>query len=141
MGNHDRPGDYSDIIDLPHHVSTRHPHMSRVDRAAQFGSFDPLKDYKDSLAEEKRQTEERPELSDEDLARLNEAVRKLAEQTSGDTPAHPKVTLTIFIPDDKKTGGSIKTTTGHVRTVNEELRYIVLENGRRYPFRDLLRIE
>ena len=27
---------YSDIIDLPHHVSTKHPHMSSEDRAAQF---------------------------------------------------------------------------------------------------------
>ena len=29
---------YSDIIDMPHHQSTRHPHMSRTKRAAQFAA-------------------------------------------------------------------------------------------------------
>ena len=27
---------YSDIINLPHHVSTKHPHLSREQKAAQF---------------------------------------------------------------------------------------------------------
>ncbi len=52
--------DYSDIIDLPHHVSVRHPHMSRVNRAAQFGSFEPIKDYKDALKEERKRVDGSP---------------------------------------------------------------------------------
>ena len=32
-------GAYDDIIDLPHHVSTTRPQMSRLDRAAQFAPF------------------------------------------------------------------------------------------------------
>ena len=27
---------YNDIINLPHHQSQKHPHMSNYDRAAQF---------------------------------------------------------------------------------------------------------
>lgn len=34
--------DYSDIYDLPHHVSKRHPQMPLYDRAAQFSPFAPL---------------------------------------------------------------------------------------------------
>lgn len=37
--------DYSNIIDLPHHVSDHHPHMSRIDRAAQFAPFAALTGY------------------------------------------------------------------------------------------------
>ena len=43
--------DYRDIIDLPHHVSTKHPHMSRLDRAAQFAPFAALTGYEDMIDE------------------------------------------------------------------------------------------
>jgi hypothetical protein len=34
--------EYQDIINHPHHVSTKHPPMSMHDRAAQFAPFDAL---------------------------------------------------------------------------------------------------
>lgn len=36
---------YADIINLPHHVSNRHPQMPPSDRAAQFGSYAALRGY------------------------------------------------------------------------------------------------
>jgi len=41
--------DYSDIINLPHHRSTKHPHMSQLDRAAQFAPFAALTGYEDMI--------------------------------------------------------------------------------------------
>ena len=35
--------EYEDIINLPHHVSERHPRMSMIARAAQFAPFAALK--------------------------------------------------------------------------------------------------
>ena len=43
--------DYSDIIDMPRHVSTRHLHMSQYDRAAQFAPFAALTGYDDMIDE------------------------------------------------------------------------------------------
>ena len=35
---------YDDIINLPPHISSRHPHMSMIERAAQFSPFAALTD-------------------------------------------------------------------------------------------------
>ncbi len=52
---------YADIINLPHHVSKRHPWMALSDRAAQFGSYAALRGYgtavKETVEESIRQTE------------------------------------------------------------------------------------
>lgn len=42
---------YADIIDLPHHVSKRHPQMALSDRAAQFGSYAALRGYDEAVTE------------------------------------------------------------------------------------------
>lgn len=40
---------YSDIIDLPHHVSIKHPRMAMEKRAAQFAPFAALVGYSDVI--------------------------------------------------------------------------------------------
>lgn len=40
---------YDDIINLPHHVSTRHKPMPLHNRAAQFAPFAALTGYSDAL--------------------------------------------------------------------------------------------
>ena len=42
---------YDDIIDLPHHVSDRHPQMPLMDRAAQFSPFAALTGFEEVLKE------------------------------------------------------------------------------------------
>ncbi|WP_055426975.1 hypothetical protein [Bifidobacterium aesculapii] len=49
---------YDDIIDLPHHVSRRHPPMSRHKRAAQFMPFAALTGYDQVIEETARHVEE-----------------------------------------------------------------------------------
>lgn len=41
--------DYSDIINLPHHVSNKHNHMSMSERAAQFSPFAALNGYEEAI--------------------------------------------------------------------------------------------
>ena len=49
---------YDDIINLPHHQSRKHPHMSRHQRAAQFMPFAALTGYEDVLNRTVRVNEE-----------------------------------------------------------------------------------
>ncbi len=44
-------GKYDDIIELEHHRSTKHPHMSIHDRAAQFAPFEALTGHKEQIAQ------------------------------------------------------------------------------------------
>ena len=40
---------YEDIINLPHHRSKKHPHMSAEERAAQFSPFAALKGFDEKI--------------------------------------------------------------------------------------------
>ena len=48
---------YDDIINLPHHVSKRHPLMSMWNRAAQFAPFAALTGYEDAIQESAKENE------------------------------------------------------------------------------------
>ena len=50
---------YDDILHLPHHVSEKHPPMSRLDRAAQFSPFAALTGYEAAVKETARMTDRR----------------------------------------------------------------------------------
>ncbi len=49
--NNGNPDDYRDIIDLPHHTSSKHPRMQAEMRAAQFAPFAALTGYDDVIEE------------------------------------------------------------------------------------------
>ncbi|MDY4706118.1 MAG: hypothetical protein SO365_07005 [Prevotella sp.] len=49
---------YGDIINLPHHVSTKHPQMSMLGRAAQFAPFAALAGYEKAIEEARKKQEE-----------------------------------------------------------------------------------
>ncbi len=42
---------YDDIINLPHHISKKHPQMSMESRAAQFAPYSTLTGYEDLVKE------------------------------------------------------------------------------------------
>ncbi len=49
---------YADIINLPHHVSKKHPQMSIEARSAQFAPFAALVGYGDEVKETEKIVEE-----------------------------------------------------------------------------------
>lgn len=52
--NHDEEHQYDDIINMPHHVSKKHPQMPLSDRAAQFSPFAALAGYEELIEETKK---------------------------------------------------------------------------------------
>lgn len=119
---------YDDIIDLPHHVSERHPQMSMYNRAAQFAPFAALTGHNAAITEAARLTEAEQELSESDAEVLN---RKLAYLQSLDEK--PTISVTYFVPDDKKEGGSYHTATGIVKSVEQDKGVLQFEDGTGIP--------
>ena len=119
---------YDDIINLPHHVSERHPQMSMYNRAAQFAPFAALTGHDSAITEAARLTETEEELSESDAEVLN---RKLAYLQSLDEK--PTISVTYFVPDDKKEGGSYHTATGIVKSVEPDKGVLQFEDGTGIP--------
>ena len=108
-------GKYDDIINLPHHVSKIYPQMSLEARAAQFAPFAALTGYEGQIKETARLTDERLELSEEVIAQLNEKINIIRNNIG----IEQNVSITYFIPDAKKAGGSYVTYSGIVKKVDE----------------------
>lgn len=120
-------GPYDDIIDLPRPVSKKHPPMPLIKRAAQFLPFAALSGFEGEIAEAARLTEAAPELGEDALAALDEKLSLLRQRLSD----RPEVTVTRFVPDEKKAGGRYETLTGCVRRLDEPGRALILTDGTR----------
>lgn len=120
---------YSDIFDLPRHVSEKHPHMSLYDRSAQFAPFAALTGYDDMVEEEARLTSTEKTLTDSEKDILSAVLNDLSQQIL--EGHHPQVRVTFFVPDKKKSGGEYTVHTGVLKSVDSYTRRLVFyaENG------------
>ena len=89
---------YADIIDLPYRKSRRHTPMSNISRAAAFAPFAALSGY------------------EYEIDRLNRQLCVISDAVQNGT--FPLVTVTFFLPDAKKDGGSYLTLSAKVKAVD-----------------------
>ncbi len=128
---------YDDLLYLSHHTSRKHPRMSRLDRAAQFSPFAALTGYDDAVRETARLTDRRVELSEDELAVLDERLRLVLAWE--DDP--PLVSITWFQPDRRKEGGSYATIQGRIRKVDTLERILIMEDGGKIPVDDIMELD
>ena len=128
---------YDDIINMPHHVSDKHPQMPMIDRAAQFSPFAALTGYDAAIVETARLTEQKRELSEEQKQVIGRELRDLQHRIKSD----PLVTVTYFQQDERKAGGAYRTVTGIVKKVNEALGTLEFADGTVVPFSELWSME
>lgn len=124
---------YDDIINLPHHVSKKHPQMSLHDRAAQFSPFAALTGHKAAINETARLTDEKQILSEDVIAKLNEQLNLIKENIG----TNQTVTITYFVPDDKKSGGAYISHTGVVKKIDEYNHTVILTDKTVIPIEQI----
>lgn len=135
--NNESNHQYDDIIDLPHHVSATRPRMSMIDRAAQFSPFAALTGYDAAIKETGRLTDERIELTEDSRAALDRKQQLLVDNLA----SHPEVSVTYFVPDERKAGGAYVTITGRVKKVDAYQRLLILTDGTKIPLDEILDME
>ena len=127
-------GNYDDIISLPHPEPRTHPRMSLHDRAAQFSPFAALTGHSAAIAETGRLTDSRITLDESEMARVDAALQRLRELL----PQEPMASITYFVPDERKAGGSYQTVTGTARRIDTANGVLLLTDQRAIPIPDIL---
>ena len=130
-------GQRDDIIRLPHPDSPRHPRMSLYDRAAQFSPFAALTGHSAAIAETGRLTDHRAELDEYEMVRVDAELQRLQELL----PGRPTVSITYFVPDERKNGGSYQTVTGEVKRIDAINGVIQMADRQLIPIADVFSIE
>ena len=103
------------------------------DRAAQFSPFAALTGHKAAINETARLTDEKQILSEDVIAKLNEQLNLIKENIS----TNPIVTITYFVPDDRKSGGAYISNTGVVKKINEYNHTVVLTDKTVIPIEQI----
>ncbi len=111
---------YKSILNQVHHQSVERPRMSMTDRAAQFSSFAALTGHAEAIKEEARLVDSKSELNEQEIYELNTKLNLICENIS----SKPRVTITYFVPDEKKQGGEYVTADCTVKTVDLVARVI-----------------
>lgn len=135
MQNHSKYP-YEDILSLPHHQSRKHPQMSMRDRAAQFSPFSALTGYDDSVKEAARFTVSEAQKSEEAAVQLNSELEELARIQH----VHPVITVTYFLPDTRKEGGSYQTLTGTLKKLDRFRQCLIFMDQTEIPFEHLFHV-
>lgn len=125
---------YDDIIGLPRPRSQRHRPMPLAERAIQFAPFAALDGHGEVLAETARRTESCPQLSEDEQAGLDARLRLLRQRLG----EQPEVTVTWFVPDEKKTGGTCVTRSAQAARLREHPPTLVLAGGEEIPLARIL---
>ena len=129
--------DYSDIINLPHHVSHNHPQMPMEARAAQFAPFAALTGYDAVIHETARLTDKQVELEEYDNDRLNRIFSELMDSLE----KHPMVTVSYFKPDEHKAGGAYMTVSGKLKKIDTYEQIMKMEDGTVIPIGSIMDLQ
>lgn len=108
--------------------------MSRMNRAAQFAPFAALTGYEESIEETARLTDQRIELSDEDISDINIKLNLIKERIK----ERPEVSIIYFQPDERKQGGAYLSATGNVRWIDEVNCIIVFDDERNLDIKAII---
>lgn len=126
---------YNSIINMKHHVSLAHKHMSNNDRAAQFMPFAALTGYDKAILEASRLTVLKKNMSEEEKKNINDILIRIKGKKN------IVIKMIYFKKDAHKSGGQYIDYIGYVKKIDEINKTLILEEKNNVSFSDILTIE
>jgi hypothetical protein len=131
------PDNYDDIKRLTRPQYDDLHRMSMLDRAAQFSPFAALVGYDDAVAETTRLTDSRAVLTEDEMFELNANLNRLLDRLD----EQPQISVTYFVPDEKKSGGKYVEKVGVVRIYDSYAQELVFMDKSRLNIQDIISIK
>ena len=128
------PNKYDNIIN--YNYVMKHKRMSMNNRAAQFAPFSALTGYSDLIKEKGRITTEKVDLLEDNQNILDLKLQIINNEISN----KPRVSITYFIKDNKKTGGKYETVSDYIKRIDFTNQFIVLSNKIKINITDIVEI-
>ena len=117
---------YDDIIDTKYPFDLDHKRMNNYDRCAQFMPFSALVGYKEAVIETARITDDRIVLDDAAKEILDNKINLIKPKLS----LKPIVTITYFLSDKSKSGGSYRSISGVIKKIDLYKNIIVIDDSK-----------
>lgn len=111
--------------------------MSMQARAAQFAPFAALSGFGESVHETERVTDQDVLLDEYKIAEINDKLMFLYTCKA----EHPQATITYFVKDRSKEGGSYETVTGTVKNIDAVFCYVIMDDDTMITIKDIRDIE
>ncbi|MBQ9894882.1 MAG: hypothetical protein IJM38_05780 [Ruminococcus sp.] len=107
--------------------------MPISNRAAQFAPFAALAGYDAAVDETARLTDSRIDLDEDEIGELNSNLNRLIDTLD----KQPKIKVTYFVPDERKSGGKYIDKVGIVRIFDSYSNELVFTDGIRIAVADM----
>ena len=128
---------YKDIINLPHHVSQNHKPMDKINRAAQFAPFAALVGYEEAIKEKGRIVDKKIILTNEEKEKISNILSYINLNIKNEI----KVSITYFIKDKVKDGGSYNIKEGIIRRIDEVNKEVIFKDKTKIKINDIYEIK
>ena len=127
---------YKDIINLPHHVSQNHKPMDKINRAAQFAPFAALVGYEEAIKEKGRAVDKKIIVTNEEKEKISNILSYINLNIKNEI----KVSITYFIKDKVKDGGSYNIKEGIIRRIDEVNKEVIFKDKTKIKINDIYEI-
>lgn len=125
---------YDDIINYD--FKMKHDRMSIQNRSFQFAPFSALTGYKELIIETGREVDKKIEIDEEKYNELNYKLNIIRNNIQ----LNPLVTITYFIKDLTKNGGSYQKINVHIKKIDFYHKLIILDNKEKIKIENIIDI-